>query len=185
MSENMNTSMLPDNTSQKEHLPEERKIIIHDFDYFRQSILWNLKENFFSSDPDKGYREDMLKSDFQSFTTKIEMLQESISKEYPDYSDFAFMDTYIRKTYTALYTKENLSDIFESVEVQEKFFILFQKYFFGNYGRISLELGQQYPKKEAEFLTPDEKAALLKEYNMPEEEQKRLWIWVDEDATEE
>lgn len=147
---------------------EKLIFITNNFDYFRKSIEWNLKDNFYSKNPDKEYREDMLKNDFKWFISKIDMFRESIDDTYPDYFDFNFMEIYLTEIFMALYTNETLPNVFEDNETKEKFFNCMEKYFYWNFWKMSIELVQKYPKKDkweqkktSQILTDDEMKQLL------------------------
>ncbi|MBP8017143.1 hypothetical protein KAZ01_03995, partial [Candidatus Gracilibacteria bacterium] len=150
-------------TSTKE--VQETKDIRDDLDYFKSLVEGNKKEDFFVKGKDKEYRDGMLKADYKFFTKKITMYKESVGDDYLEFSDFDFMEIYLTKIFTSLYTDRNLNDVFENNEIKEKFFNCMKKYFFGNFGSINIELVKKYPREimsgNEVILTKDEIRCLL------------------------
>lgn len=159
--------------------------IPHEFEYFKSLVVGNRKDLFFFDTEDKTLKEEHLRTDYGLLMSHLEMYKETVSDDYPGYADFDFLKGYVQKIYQALYSESPLTSVFENPETQEQFFTLMQKYIFEGFGRKHLELTEQFRRPEVtsnlspndnkqEFLTQEEKEALLKEYDMPEEEQKRL-----------
>ncbi len=159
--ENMNNNIKTPVLSTKGD-KEENLFTAHNFDYFKKSIEWNLKDNFFSNNPNKEYREWMLERDYRYFTKKLDMFRESVDEEYPNYWDFDFIQNYLTKIFRTLYNNKTIISVFETNEIKERFFNCMKKYFFWNFWPMNVELVEKYPKKIKSLLTKEEEESLLR-----------------------
>lgn len=160
-----NLSQNPDSSSldEKEAIKEIHSIP-HNFEYFKSLVVGNRKDLFFFDTEDKALREEHLRTDYGLLMSHLEMYKETVSDDYPGYADFDFLKGYVQKIYQSLYLESPLTSVFETPEIQERFFTLIQKYIFEGFGKKIEVLIEQYRRPQPEkkpILTDDEIEGLL------------------------
>ncbi|MDD2487461.1 MAG: hypothetical protein PHS92_03760 [Candidatus Gracilibacteria bacterium] len=130
----------------REKTSEKVKTISHDYDYFIGCIEGNDKTKFVPENPDKQMRDEIAEYNFNSLFGKVELYRERISSEtYSDYSDFIFLQNYIKKLFSVSYTNQPLLSAFETPEIKDKFFNLMKKYIYDNFPGFMMDLTKQFP----------------------------------------
>lgn len=156
----------PSSLNEKEAIKEIRSIS-HDFEYFKSLVVGNRKDLFFLDTEDKPLKEEHLRADYGLLMSHLEMYKETVSDDYPGYADFDFLKGYVQKIYQALYSEAPLTSVFETPDIQERFFTLMERYGFEGFGRKVEALIAEYRRPQPEekpissVLTDDEIEGLI------------------------
>ncbi|MDD2891486.1 MAG: hypothetical protein PHQ95_00805 [Candidatus Gracilibacteria bacterium] len=144
--------------------PKKIHSIPHEFAYFKSLVIGNGKDVFGHSSEELAHRDELRRADYRLLMSHLEMYKETVSDDYPDYADFAFLQEYVQRLYQALYSEAPLASVFENQDVQDRFFSGMERYLFEGFARKHLELTEQYRRPTPEqkpILTADEIDGLL------------------------